>query len=558
MATEEPRPANLVRHFRQIVLWPLQLMPTLEGAQIQKHWELLQRTGAKYPWREVADEFTGDPAQFQERHYSEFVTFLPYVQRFLYGEGQGNAVAACGESPIRVFRRTDVAKVRLSSPEIDEHPRIFDVAHIDLYFFYDIDVTVLAIEIYADNLTLAQAQDTMFRFGRAYPTHWEDNGSGAHCPERVEWLAGDGQVLATSDYDKREKYLAFVCQHRAPCIASHWEFLLEPLVFHHSEEAGAIRYRQLEYHRMPLLAYLAMEDAGSLTRADFVRLGLVTAPGNSNALPYSERSLRSFEDRHCYDRYWNESGGERPGTRLMSCGQAFVMVGNQSDRFFVDRRAGMLEQFRHQYFLLYLIPHFHKAALLMLSDRLANALTRLDIENQESVRRFRRVIRETLEIFLRFTHRYWFHEVSDQPQARDLYQMTSEFLGNDRLFNEIKQEIEDMNSYLDSDALRRQASTVVRLTVVTTFGLIGTVVTGFLGMNLIASADSPLVDKIMYFVMVLVPTALLTFYTLLKSQRLSDFLDALSNENVSSKETLAALLAVWRRQRRPQPTSDRG
>ena len=41
-----------------------------------------------------------------------------------------------------------------------------------------------------------------------------------------------------------------------------------------------------------------------------------------------------------------------------------------------------------------------------------------------------------------------------------------------------------MSDYLDSDALRRQANTVVRLTVVTIFGLIGTVVTGFLGMNL--------------------------------------------------------------------------
>ena len=47
----------------------------------------------------------------------------------------------------------------------------------------------------------------------------------------------------------------------------------------------------------------------------------------------------------------------------------------------------------------------------------------------------------------------------------------------------------DMNEYLDSDSLRRQANTVLRLTVVTTFGLIGTVATGFLGMNLFAHAE---------------------------------------------------------------------
>jgi phage terminase large subunit len=43
--------------------------------------------GDASPWCEVVDEYTGDASgHFQERHYNEFVTFLPYVQRFLYGE----------------------------------------------------------------------------------------------------------------------------------------------------------------------------------------------------------------------------------------------------------------------------------------------------------------------------------------------------------------------------------------------------------------------------------------------------------------------------------------
>ncbi len=51
-----------------------------------------------------------------------------------------------------------------------------------------------------------------------------------------------------------------------------------------------------------------------------------------------------------------------------------------------------------------------------------------------------------------------------------------------------------MNTYLDTDSLRRQANTVVRLTVVTIASLIGTLSTGFLGMNLIdEAAESPLV-----------------------------------------------------------------
>jgi hypothetical protein len=282
-----------------------------------------------------------------------------------------------------------------------------------------------------------------------------------------------------------------------------------------------------------------------------VRLGLVTAPGASDALPYSARYIRDFEDRYCYDQYWNEERSGYPGTRFMSCGHAFVMVGDANEPFFVDRDAGLLGQFRHQYFLLFLIPHFHKATLLMLSDRMVQALNKLDISDADSVRRFKRVIRQLLEIFLRFTHRYWFHEVSDQPQARELYRMTANYLGTDRLYDEIRNEIEDMSDYLETDTLRRQANTVVRLTVVTAFGLVGTVVTGFLGMNLIALADVSFLEKVGYFIVVLIPTTVLTFYTIVKSKRLSDFLEALSDERMPTAAKFGALVDVWRKAPRP-------
>jgi hypothetical protein len=163
--------SQVVQHFRQILLWPLQLMPIREDIQIQKHCELMQTPDVNNPWQEVEDEFTGDPALFQERHYTEFVTFLPCVQRFLYGEGKGRGTAVNQESPIRVFRRTDVAKVRMTYPDPTAEPITFDVAHVDLYFFYDIDIVILTVEIFADDLPLTRVQDTMFRYARGYPTY---------------------------------------------------------------------------------------------------------------------------------------------------------------------------------------------------------------------------------------------------------------------------------------------------------------------------------------------------------------------------------------------------
>jgi hypothetical protein len=536
-----------VRHFRQILIWPLQLMPIRADDQIQEPWDILERGAGDHPWRQFRDEFKGKPEHFQARHYSEFVTFLPYVRRFLYGEGVGRGGTPGADSPIRVFRRSDINRVRMTFPDSPAEPATFNVAHVDLCFFYDLDITILIVEIFADDLPLSRAQDTMFRFGRAFPTYWNDDGQGGHCLARAEWLDAGGAVLAVSDYEQRDEYLKFVGAHRAPRFADHWNFLLHPLVPHHAGGPGLVRYRQIEYSRMPLLAYLAMDDARSLSRADFVRLGLVTRPGGSDTLPFSARYVQDFEDRYCYDQYWNEEASGWPGTRLLTSGHAFVMVGDAADPFFVDRDGGLLGQFRHQYFLLFLIPHIHKATMLMLSDRMVDALNKLVIADAETVRRFKRTIRQLLEIFLRFTHRYWFHEVSDQPQAKEIYKRTSDFLGNDSLFTEIHSEIWDMSAYLEADTLRRQANTVVRLTVVTTFGLLGTIATGFLGMNLFALSDLSALAKLGIFVAVLIPVTALTFYTIIKSKRLSDFLESLSDERMPARAKFASLVDVWKK-----------
>jgi len=540
----------VVRHFRQILLWPLQLMPLKEDAQIQKHWELLEQAGGPQPWRELSSELSGNRHHFHRRHYNEFATFLPKVQRFLYGEkGAGDQSAWHSQSPVRVFRRSDIARVQVTYRG-DGSPILFNVGHVELYFFYDIDVVLLALEIFADDLDLEQVQSTLYGFGRAYPLDWGADGGGSHCPARVEWLDASGGVLSRSDYEKMDRYLAFVARYRAPHIASHWEFLLRPLEMYYEGGAGQIRYRQIEFHRMPLAAYLALDDPQVLTQADFVRLGMAAAPGRSDLLPYSKRYLVGFENRYCYDRYWCP---EDPGltSRFVCCGSTLVVVGSARQRRFTDPETGVLGQFRHQYFLLFLIAHFHRAALLMFSDRLVDALNRLDIQKVETVRQFKRSIRQVFEVFLRFTHRYWFHEISDQAQAQELFRMCAVHLDTEELFNELREQVQAMSSYLDSDSLRRQSNSMLRLTVVTIFGMVGSVTTGFLGMNLINETEASPGAKLIYFALVAVPTGLLALFAVLRSRRLSDFLDALADERLSARAKLVVLTKVLRRGDRP-------
>jgi hypothetical protein len=548
----EPDPVEsmpLVRAFHQILIWPLQLLPLTEFSQIHRHWEYLEKDLGRL-WKEVDDEFCADPEAFQERHYREFVTFLPYVQRLLYGEGaKRRSMAAYGESPIKAYRRTDVARVRIAFPGRDA-PVVFDVRHVDLYFFYDVDLVILAVEISSSDVPLDVVQDTLHRFGRAYPAGWTEQGDGLNCPRKVEWLSADGRVLAVSDYEARKQYLASVCRERAPTLAAHWQYLLGPMAAHHTEQAGSLRLRHLEYYRMPLMAYLALDHPEQLTRGDFARLAYATGPGDRHALPFSESYLARFEETHCYDRYFDEArSGSGLSTRVMCCDHAFVMVGDAARSVFTDAERGVLGQFRHQFFLLCLIAHMHKAALLMLSDRLVQAVTRLNIDDQETVRRFRVEIRSLLEIFLRFTHRYWFHDVSDHVQTRDVFHGVVKHLETERLYTEIREELKDMGAYLDSDLLRRQSNIFLRLTVVTMIGLIGTTATGFLGMNLIAAADHPLAMKLLYFAVTTAAFAALTIYTVARSQRIAEFLDALTNERLPLHAKTMALLDIWRKKR---------
>lgn len=531
---------------RQVLLWPLRLMPLpFSSGHRQRPWELLQAQKDS-PWREWIDEYTGSPERFHERHYSEFVTFLPYVQHFLYGEPRRPGAGAGHDSSMRVFRRQDVRQVRLQTRP-DAPVLVLPVVHVNLYFFYDVDVMLLEVEVRADDLPLPLAQELLYRFGRAYPSGWDPSGRSLHSLARLEWLDADGRVLAESDSQQRDDYLRYVSERRAPRIGAHWDFLLQPLVPDQDERDGPLRYRQIEYHRMPLLAYLAVDEPQQLDRSEFVRLGLVTGPGaGAGEMPFGEKHLDDFEQQYCYDRFWGPSGAA-PQTRYICCGHALVVIGRADAPFYRCEQRGVLAQFRHQHLLLFLIAHFQKAALLTYSEQLVDALKSLDIRNPDSVKRFKRAIRGSFEGFLRFTHRYWFHAIAEQAQARALFQMCSRHLDIAPLYAEVKERMADMNSYLETDSLRRQANTVVRLTVVTIFGLIGTITTGFLGMNVLATADDPLWGRILFFVIVFVLSTALTLYTMVKSKRLSDFLDAVSDERLPLRAKLGTLLQVWGR-----------
>jgi hypothetical protein len=276
-----------------------------------------------------------------------------------------------------------------------------------------------------------------------------------------------------------------------------------------------------------------------------IRIGFAAKWGASDTLPYAKQFLADFESQYCYDRYWDpEDPTTDMDTRYIFCGVSFAMITK------TGQQTQLLGQFRHQFYQIGLIANFNKAALLSLSNRFSRAVERLNVRSYESVKQFKKHVRETLEVFLRFNHRYWFHEISNQVQATDFFQRWSHQLGSDALYQEVREEARDINEYLDADRTRKQTDNAMRLTVVSSCGMVGTVVTGFLGMNLYSHSDLPALEKMLIFGAVFIPTTALALYTVIISRRIANFMEALSSEGLTWTEKVGTFRQIFSMTRR--------
>ena len=67
------------------------------------------------------------------------------------------------------------------------------------------------------------------------------------------------------------------------------------------------------------------------------------------------------------------------------------------------------------------------------------------------------------------------------------------------------------------------------------------------GMNLIAAADQPFLWRVIFFLIVLAVTGGITGFTIIRSKRLADLLDVLSDERVGTRRKWHAFLDSLRK-----------
>lgn len=187
-----------------------------------------------------------------------------------------------------------------------------------------------------------------------------------------------------------------------------------------------------------------------IAEGDFDRLTFCDGPGSAPH-PYSRGFLKEIRGAFYYDRFWERQPDDCEkwmNTRYGCCGYNFLAIGaywidpaNPKKRgFFNDARGGILLHFRHHYFKMGLIAHFHRVALLKFADDLAEAIKDLAendmAEGAQNLPMTQKATRIQMG-FLKFRSRAYFTEVTNQVQGQELYELWEKHLGVRNFFQQV-------------------------------------------------------------------------------------------------------------------------
>jgi len=434
--------------FHEILFWPLELSAIGNlTEQALDEWIARQKHGD--PWK-LIDPYDRGTAPTPELRYAEYLYFHPFVRHFLYPK-------QVGEQHLRILGRDDVQGVEVKFG-YDGYQRRLKIDRIHLYLFQT-RVAILAVEVEAlEPMPRSEVMAFLEEFRKVYAPYW-DCGKAGKCPQSVRWLDSSGNPVGDAstlqDAGEQRKSVESGGWRRPP-VSAHWRWLLNglsPSCPHADREEGVLYYDQIEDERMPAMAFLTTDAPHSVSLEDQQRLCFYDEPdSNPQAATYSPEFLREFVQKHCYDRYWDAKNPSNNWmtTRFFCSGYGFTFLGQAGNGFVEDGANGLLAHFRHHYFQLGLIAHFHRASLLHFSRRFSESV-QVEARKDETLNRD----------FARFVTGYWFNEVSNQMQGRELFQFWSNHLGNQKLLDHVMSE-KRLAVELDEAAKMQDDSTQVR------------------------------------------------------------------------------------------------
>ncbi|MFA6203148.1 MAG: hypothetical protein WC710_08150 [Gallionella sp.] len=434
-----------------------------------------------------------DETALKRIRYQAYNYFHPFVRSFWFDQNL-----------VQRFRRSDVAELDVKIGQITSS---FD-AVCDLLHFTP-DIAVLVLHLKSKNfLDLKDAQNCLDRLRRIYPPFLGD-GYGGHFPDVVELLDKSGATVEKFEINQLIDLQGRAAAHEEKggesththVWARHWEKLISPIGI--NEESFVAR--QLGDDRAALASMVTVSGVADslplpqrIDQGNIVRLCFADGSGSDRS-PYSERYLKNFEPRFCYDRFWYLDGesSEYP-SRIMNCGYAFTWLGDGLDTgYFANQSNGAPVAFRHIYVPMAIIAHFQKAALLVTSRKLAD-LTPYAKDGQLgelSLEKFKALKHN----FIAFTQTYWFDEITPQEQGVELFATWRRELNLQSLYDETRQEIQDVVEYADYLQSSKQSKSAHRLNLYASIFAVISLVLGYISMvGTVVSVDKGESNSILF------------------------------------------------------------
>lgn len=536
-----------VARFRQIYIWPLALrlagLPTtsdeiapeklIDIAIGAAREAINQKTELWEEVRDLLDHATRRGTRDQAddaQSYGEFVYFHDFVQAMLFRQPKdGNA-----EQPaLRIYRHKTI-----EGAEISIGARVFRarVDRCNLYLFRS-GAAALAVELdfgaaphieengSERSLSLRDVQDFIDRARRSYTPYHVIDQLGVDHPgqvvDRFAWKTTNGTLGTPSTPNSLEADRAQIAhldtaKLRSAPMARHWLDILEPLeIAGYERKPLSVRnpvWRHVVDERIPVMSYVSltgaaekcgvpvktafdsqvpgkiagMQDLWIVSRGDWIRLAGADESG-TDPLPYSHRFLHDFETTTCYDRYF-PSDAATSATRYMFTGYHFTAVEAASLGGNDSSDSVIFHHFRRHYFQMGLILHMEFASLLATSSRVSEAVRRLMDDSNEVA--FRQTLVEVQRDFLEFVHQFHFTGLSNQLQAREMFEQWRRALGLDALFKDVKTEIESATGFLLSDQQVRQGESANTLSTIASIAVFFGLAFSFLGMNVLVGDNT--------------------------------------------------------------------
>jgi hypothetical protein len=210
--------------------------------------------------------------------------------------------------------------------------------------------------------------------------------------------------------------------------------------------------------RMYVQCFYSMEEGTEITLVDQYRASRIDGM-DEKGNPFIGATNMDYIQEYCTIHAYNRWG---PNTYFITDENAFCCITNQPHPISVK----IANKMYGEYYYGLMINLFHKIVLLKFSHQYSHVQLEL---NQDK-------IEELIRSITTFSAKYYFIEIVSQSQGKEIFIQLRKLYGNDELFVEVKQTLNDLFKYQSNFSNKRSSYLLRILTIYTVIG-------GIFGMN---------------------------------------------------------------------------